>query len=165
MIHWRLTKVYLFNFLTKFVFVIFFLVLWGRLLKDLYFIGYFVTLLFYSNTCSCLDFDDFCSILQFPRLILKWSRGLLWIIILYDLLIEFSALHLSYSLCGFILSLIIYDALALDYLDIVIALLGFSFYCRQWQMVSCWNFLSTQYLSISRLAVVDVCNWVFIWCN
>jgi len=41
---------------------------------------------------------------------------------------------------------------------IVIASFGFSFYCRQWQVVSCWNCISTPYLSISRLALVNACK-------
>lgn len=103
-------------------------------------------LLFYTNSWSCPDFGKFCSILQFARLIRKQWRGLSWIITLY-----FPWFHVIFS---------IYGASGSNYLDIVIASFGFSFYyCRQWQVVSCWNYISTPYLSISRLALVNACKF------
>ena len=83
----------------------FYLVLRWKPLKELYLIDNFVTMLLwmptsflsyiyiYLNILGCLNFSEFCYILQFARLIPKQWRALLWTIILYDLLLRFCALH------------------------------------------------------------------------
>lgn len=85
---------------------------------------FFLGLLFSTNSWSCPDFDKFCFILQFARLIRKQWRGLSWIITLYDAEFGFCALHLSYF-PWFHVIFLIYGASDSNYLDIAIASLGF----------------------------------------